>query len=89
MLARVVLKKAKTYSLGGKRYIKDVPVRIEGEDQIRSFQENAYFSVTVLEGKVGKRKGKTPKEIFTGKKFHCLPQQPQFRPNFISTRLKV
>ncbi len=58
MLARVVLKKAKTYTLGGRRWIKDVPGRVEGEDQVKAYQENGYFSVTVLEGSKKKKKKK-------------------------------
>lgn len=48
MVARVVLKKSKTYTLGGKRWIKDVPQPVRGEENILAFQQNGYFHVTIL-----------------------------------------
>lgn len=49
--ARVILKGAKSYNLGGKRFIQDVPVLINGEEEVKSFQQNGYFSVTMLKSK--------------------------------------
>lgn len=46
--ARVVLKGARTYSLGGRRWIQDVPQIVHGEDEVKSFKENGYFHVTML-----------------------------------------
>ncbi len=48
MKARVVLKGAKTYTLGGKRWIKDVPNFVTDEKQVKEYQANGFFSVTVL-----------------------------------------
>jgi hypothetical protein len=50
MTARVVLKKAKSYKFEGKRYFQDVPQTVHGEDEIKLFQENGFFNVTVLKG---------------------------------------
>ena len=60
MVARVVLKKAKTYSLGGRRFIKDVPQTIKGEENIVEYQNNAYFHVAILDGKAKKKQAKKP-----------------------------
>jgi hypothetical protein len=51
MRARVVLKGCKTYVVGGKKWIKEVPKVIEGKGLIKSFQENGYFNVAVLKEK--------------------------------------
>ena len=45
--ARVILKQAQTYSLGGRRFIKDVPQIVTG-DEVDQFKNNGYFHVTML-----------------------------------------
>ena len=55
MAARVVLRKARTYQLGGRRWIKDVPGIVKGEELIKQYQENAYFHVSVLGGSDSKK----------------------------------
>lgn len=48
MVARVTLRKAKTYNLGGKRWIKDVPQLVRGEEAVKEFENNGYFRVHIL-----------------------------------------
>ena len=55
MVARVILRGAKTYQFAGKRWIKDVPGIVKGESNIKQYQQNAYFIVKVLEGKKSKK----------------------------------
>ena len=62
MVARVVLRKAMTYSLGGKRWIKDVPGIVKGESKIEVMKANGYFHVHVL------KTGKPKSEEQTGSK---------------------
>jgi len=52
---RVVLREAKTYTLGGRKFIKDVPVVIVGEKG-EQFKLNAYFKCSTLEPKMKKVK---------------------------------
>ncbi len=49
--ARVVLRKAKTYQLGGKRWIKDVPMVVRGEENVAMYKSNGYFHVTMIKDK--------------------------------------
>lgn len=51
VIARVILKEARSYRQGGRRFIKDVPQTIKGEE-VTQYQNNGYFSVTILKGKV-------------------------------------
>jgi hypothetical protein len=48
LVARVVLRDAKTYTIRGRRWIKDVPGVVKGSSVIQSYQENGHFHVTVL-----------------------------------------
>lgn len=56
--AKVVLRGARTYTLGGKRWIKDVPGIVNG-DAVKQFQENGYFYVAVLKSKDAKKTKKS------------------------------
>lgn len=49
--ARIVLKKAKTYTLRGRHWIENVPQTIKGETEVEQYQANGYFHVTVLKHK--------------------------------------
>lgn len=49
--ARVVLRGAQTYKLGGLSWLKDNPKTIKGEDKIRAFEQNGYFHVKRLASK--------------------------------------
>ena len=64
MVARVVLRKARTYLAGGVRWIKDVPKIVKGADNIALYQTNGYFHVDVLETKTDKPNKKN-KEVDT------------------------
>lgn len=69
MVARVILRGCKTYQFGGKRWIKDVPGIVKGEENIKEYQNNGYFTVKVLEGKKSKKeKVSEPQETATSKK---------------------
>lgn len=48
LVARVVLREAKTYNISGRRWIKDVPGVVRGSEAIQTYQDNGYFHVTVL-----------------------------------------
>lgn len=48
-LARVTLKKAKTYALGSRRWVQDVPQMIRGEEEIQKYETNGHFQVKRLE----------------------------------------
>lgn len=50
LVARVILKEARSYRHGGRRFIKDVPQTIKG-DEVKEYLHNGFFSVTVLKGK--------------------------------------
>lgn len=50
MRARVVLTGARTYTLGGRRWIKDVPGLVV-DDEVKLYQQNGYFRVHVLQSK--------------------------------------
>lgn len=67
MVARIVLKKSKTYSLGGRRWIKDVPQTIRGEENILSFKQNGYFHVTLLSKDKDVKKKKAGKKKSSSK----------------------
>lgn len=57
--AKVILKQAKTYNIGGKRWIKDVPGTVEGEENIQKYEANGFFTVVRLkdaESKAMKKK---------------------------------
>lgn len=56
--ARVVLKGAKTYTLGNRRWIKDVPGIVKGDEAVKAYKQNGYFRVTILESKSKKKKPK-------------------------------
>ena len=61
MVARVTLKKCRTYVTDGIRWIKDVPRVITGENEIKKYQLNGHFYVDVLR-KASKPEAKpTPK----------------------------
>ena len=49
-IARVVLRKAKTYNLRGKKYYKDVHQIVKGED-VDEFINNGYFYCKLLKAK--------------------------------------
>lgn len=53
VVARVILKGAKSYRLGGRRFIKDVPQVIKG-DEVTQYLENGFFHVAMLKGEVAK-----------------------------------
>lgn len=46
--ARVVLKKAKSYTVGSRRFLQDVPQIIRGEEEIQKYETNAHFHVKRL-----------------------------------------
>lgn len=50
VVARVILKEARSYRQGGRRFIKDVPQIIRG-DEVKQFVDNGYFTVSILKGK--------------------------------------
>lgn len=50
VVARVILKEARSYRQGGRRFIKDVPQTIKGDD-VRQYLDNGYFHVSILKGK--------------------------------------
>ena len=60
--AKVVLKKCKTYILPGdidsRRWIKDVPIVITGNEKVDAYTANAFFSVTRLKDLEDKKKKK-------------------------------
>lgn len=58
MKARVVLRGAKTYNLGGERFIKDVPKVVSGESKVKLYKQNAYFHVVELKS-AAKKKSKS------------------------------
>ena len=60
MKAKVILRGARTYNLGGKRWIKDVP-NIIHDDAIKQYKENGYFYVVILKSN-GPKKKKGSKE---------------------------
>ena len=41
--AKVILKKSMTHITGGRRWIKDVPHIIVGDDAVKAFEENGFF----------------------------------------------
>ena len=55
MKAKVILRKARTYNLGGKRWIKDVPGIVHG-DAVKQYKENGYFYVAMLKDSGSKKK---------------------------------
>lgn len=59
--ARVVLKGSRTYSLGGRRFIKDVPQIIQGDD-VASYKENGFFHVTMLKSDAVKAAAKKARD---------------------------
>lgn len=57
IVARVTLKKAKTYLLAGQRYIIDVPKVVTAEESvIKQFEQNAYFHVARLKSEKKEKK---------------------------------
>ena len=46
--AKVVLRGAKTYTLRGKRWIKDVPQIVTDEGMLSELKSNGYFHVAIL-----------------------------------------
>ncbi len=59
--AKVVLRGARTYTFGGKRWIKDVPC-IVTDDDIKQYRENGYFYVAMLQSSgSGSKKEKASK----------------------------
>jgi hypothetical protein len=49
-IARVTLKKAKTYTLGDRRWILDVPQIVRGEEDVLKYESNGHFHVKRLKG---------------------------------------
>jgi len=65
--AKVVLRGAKTYTFGGRRWIKDVPGVVSG-DAVALYKQNGYFRVSDLKvKKSSKSKGDEGKEKGSGK----------------------
>lgn len=54
--AKVVLRGCLSYSVGGRRYLKDVPVIVKGSSKIEEFKNNGRFYITDLESKEVKKK---------------------------------
>ena len=50
--ARVTLVGAETYKLSGRKFIKDLPKVIKGEQLIKQYRDCGYFSVSDLSPKV-------------------------------------
>ncbi len=65
--ARVTLVGAATYKLGGKKFIKDLPKIVKG-NEIHQYKMCAYFSVASLSPKVKKVEASTVKKGKKGKK---------------------
>ena len=67
--ARVVLRGSKTYNLGGKRWIKDVPIIINGK-AVNTYKNNGHFHITMLKSKTVdvESKPKVKKSSTTDKK---------------------
>jgi len=61
MKAKVILRGARTYTLGGKRWIKDVPGIVNGDD-VKQYKENAYFYVVMLKDSGPKKKKEKEKQ---------------------------
>lgn len=53
--AKVTLTKGKTYSLAGRKYIRNVPVIVRGS-LCDEFKNNGYFTCTELDPKPAKKK---------------------------------
>jgi len=49
-VARVILKKCRTYRVGDRRFIKDVPQVIKG-DEVDEYKDNGYFHVVMMKAK--------------------------------------
>ena len=49
--ARVVLRGAAKYKLGGITWVKNVPKVIKGEDKIKALEQNGYFIVKRIASK--------------------------------------
>lgn len=49
VVARVILKGARSYRVGDRRFIKDVPQVIKGAE-VAQYEQNGYFHVAVLKG---------------------------------------
>ena len=65
---RVTLRESKTYTFGGRKFIKDVPVTIVGEAG-EQYKKNAYFKCSTLEPKLKKvKKSKKIKSKNSGSK---------------------
>ena len=77
MKAKVILRGAKTYNLGGMRWIKDVPKIVHGEDKVKEFKENGYFYVVMLKSKSDKKKKSSKK---AGSPAPEPPQEPKPKP---------
>ena len=54
--AKVILKKSMTHITGGRRWIKDVPHIIVGDDAVKAFEENGFFHTTRLKDEKSKNK---------------------------------
>jgi len=77
MVAQVILKGAKTYTnpTDGKRWIKDVPQLVKGEEKIEGYKTNGYFYTHIIkkgdtdsEGKKSKKKSSKNKSKSKGGK---------------------
>lgn len=49
VVARVILKGARSYRVGDRRFIKDVPQVIKGAE-VAQYEQNGYFHVAVMKG---------------------------------------
>ena len=65
--AKVVLRGARTYTLGSKRWIKDVPC-IVTDDNIKQYKENGYFYVAMLQSSGSQKMEKSRKKLKSSSK---------------------
>ena len=66
--AKVILKKSITYTFEGKRWIKDVPGIVHGEETVKLYKANGYFHTVDLEPKKDKKDKKKNKVSSEGNK---------------------
>jgi len=66
--AKVILKKATTYTLAGRKFIKNVPAIVKGGAMVDEFKTNGFFKVTELEPKAVKKKKKSSDDEGSEKK---------------------
>lgn len=69
VVARVILKKAQSYKIGGRRWLKDVPHTLKGSE-LAEYVNNGYFSVTFIKGSLEDLQEKAEKKATAVVKHH-------------------